>query len=362
VRRHPRLRLAVAVLALLAAGGAGCGKKGPPVAPEKRLPAAPTGMSATVEADSIVVNWSIPRSRVDGTPLRDVALVRLHRRAEAEGEPAKSAMVSSGEVVGWDEIAYIKLDAPGPAVVAGNAVKWIDRRGLVLGRRYVYVATVVDSTGRWSAPSERLPVLYLAAPRPPPTLTAVPGEGEARLAWQPPAGLIDGSPPSSELTYVILRGTGAEGPLAAITGEPVGGTSFVDRGLDNETLYRYAVRAVRREGGTAAYSEPSAPATVTPVDRTAPAPPSNLVAIPSASAVRLAWNASASPDVASYGVYRATGEGPFVRIGTTSPLNTVFTDRAVTAGARYRYAVTALDTARAPNESARSNVAAISIP
>jgi fibronectin type 3 domain-containing protein len=40
----------------------------------------------------------------------------------------------------------------------------------------------------------------------------------------------------------------------------------------------------------------------------------------------------------------------------------VFTDREVTAGARYRYAVTTLDAARAPNESARSNVAAVSIP
>ena len=147
MRRRPRFLLAVAVLTALIAGGVGCGKKGPPVAPETRLPAPPTGMSATVEGDSIVVSWSIPRARVDGTPLRDITVARLHRRAEAEGEPAKSAMVSSGQVVGWDEIAAIKLDTPGPAVVEGNAIKWIDRGGLVFGRRYVYVATVVDSTG-----------------------------------------------------------------------------------------------------------------------------------------------------------------------------------------------------------------------
>jgi fibronectin type 3 domain-containing protein len=66
--------------------------------------------------------------------------------------------------------------------------------------------------------------------------------------------------------------------------------------------------------------------------------------------------------VASYAVYRATGEGAFVRIGTTPAINTVFTDREVTAGARYRYAVTALDAARTPNESARSNVVAVTIP
>ena len=362
MRRRPRLLLAVAVLTALIAGGVGCGKKGPPVAPETRLPAPPTGMSATVEGDSVVVSWSLPRARVDGTPLRDITVVRLHRRAEAEGEPAKSAMVSSGQVVGWEEIAAIKLDTPGPAVVEGNAIKWIDRRGLVFGRRYVYVATVTDSRGRWSAPSERLAVLYLAAPRPPQELAVVAGEREARLSWQPPLGLIDGSPLRGELSYVVLRGTGGDGPLAAITGEPVRETRYVDTGLENETLYRYAVRAVRREGTATAYSAPSAPATVTPVDRTAPAPPTNLVAVPSATAVRLAWNPSISPDVTSYVVYRATGEGPFVRIGTTPAITNLFTDREVTAGARYRYAVTALDAARAPNESARSNVAAVSIP
>lgn len=362
MRRRPPFLLAVAILTCLVASGAGCGKKAPPVAPEKRLPAAPTAMTAAVEADSVVLDWSIPRTRVDGTPLRDVALVRLHRRAEAEGEPAKSAMVSSGQVVGWDEVAAIKLDAPSPAVIAGNSIKWVDRQGLVFGRRYVYVTTVVDSTGRWSAPSERLAVIYLAAPRPPQALIAAAGEGEARLTWQPPTGLIDGSPLRGELTYVILRGAGADGPLAAISREPVRDTSYVDTALENEALYRYTVRAVRHEGSATAYSDPSAPATVTPVDRTAPAPPTNLVAIPSGTAVRLAWNPSPSPDVASYAVYRATGGGPFARIGTTPALNTVFTDREVTAGARYRYAVTALDSARAPNESPRSNEAAVSIP
>jgi hypothetical protein len=362
VSRRPRFLLAIAMAAGLIVAGVGCGKKAPPVAPEKRLPAAPTAMSATVEANAIVLDWSIPKTRVDGTPLRDLAVVRLHRRAEAEREPAKSAMVSARQVVGWDEVAAIKLDAPGSAVVTGNSIKWMDRQGLVVGRRYIYVATVEDSTGRWSAPSERLPVLYLAAPRPPQALAVVAGDREARLTWEPPPGLIDGSPLRGELTYVILRGTGVEGPLAAVTGEPVRDTRYTDSGLDNESLYRYAVRAVRREGPAAAYSDASASATATPVDRTAPAPPTNLVAIPSASAVRLAWNASPSPDVASYVVYRATGDGAFVRIGTTTAINLVFTDREVTAGARYRYAVTALDAARAPNESARSNVAAVSIP
>lgn len=359
----PRTRglfFAVALLALLADGG--CGKKGPLVAPERRLPVAPSDLSGTVEADSIVVSWTIPRKRVDDTPLRDVAVLKLYRRVEAPGEPARSAMVSRGAVVGWDELAQIKADAPAPAVITGNTVRWVDRKELRFDTRYVYVATVIDSTGRSSAPSGRVPVVYLAAPQPPRALAAAPGEREVRLTWQPPPGLIDGGPPRGELGYILLRGAGAAGPLVPVMSEPVTDTAHTDTGLQNETTYRYVVRAVRKEGAAAAYGEPSAVATATPVDRTPPAPPTQLVAVPSESAVRLAWMASRADDVAAYAVYRATGSGPFTRIATTTALNTVYTDRDVTRGERYRYAVTALDRARTPNESARSNEADITIP
>jgi predicted small lipoprotein YifL len=354
------LGLLVVLAVLLAA--AGCGRKGPPVAPERRLPAAPAGMSATVEADSIVVSWTVPRTRVDGTALRDLALTKLFRRAEAAGEPAKSAMVSRGEVVGWEPLAAIRPDAPAPAVMTGNTVRWVDRHGLTIDHRYIYVATVIDSTGRSSAPSERLAVLFLAAPGPPEALAADAGDGEVRLAWKPPAGLVDGSPLRGDISYVVLRGAGAEGALQPVQAEPATGTTHVDRGLANETTYRYVVRAVRKEGEATAYGEPSMVATATPMKRTPPAAPGNLLAIPSETLVRLTWTASASPDVAAYAIYRATGTGAFVRIGTTPAINIVFTDRDVKRGEQYRYAVTALDSARTPNESPQSNVVTVTIP
>ena len=126
-RPHARGLVLLFVLSVVV-GGTGCGRKGPPVAPERRLPAAPSGMSATVESDSIVVSWTVPRTRVDNTAFRDLTVTKLFRRAEAEGTPEKSAMVSRGEVVGWQRLAEIKPDAPAPAVIAGNIVRWVDRR------------------------------------------------------------------------------------------------------------------------------------------------------------------------------------------------------------------------------------------
>ena len=350
------------LLLLVAAALVACGKKGPPVAPELRVPMGPAGLRGAVDEQSIVVSWTGPGVRVDGSRLRSVALYRLYRREEAPNGPPRSAMLSSGRIVGYDEIAAIRPEAPAPAAVQGTSVTWVDQRALAFGRRYVYVVTAEDALGRTSGPSPRLIVPYLAAPKAPGGLGASPGDRRVSLAWQAPTELIDGSPAPGELRYLVLRGAGAEGALAPITPQPVTGTSYVDEGVENDSDYRYAVRAVRVEPAVTATGPTSAAVAAAPADTTPPAAPAALLAVPSAGAVRLAWNPSASPDVAAYAVYRAGETGEFMRIATVLVVNTVYLDRDVRAGATYRYAVTALDRARRPNESAQSNVVSARVP
>ena len=352
-----------ALLLLLAASAlVACGKSGPPIAPELRVPAGPTGLHGAVDEQSVVVGWTGPGTRLDGSRLRAIALYKLYRREEADGGEPKSAMLSSGRVVGYDEIATIRPDSPAPASVQGSSVTWVDRRALAVGRRYVYVVTAEDTLGRSSGPSERLVVPYLAAPKAPRALGAAPGDRRISLTWQPPAELTDGSPAPGDLRYLVLRGAGAEGALAPITPRPVEGTSFTDEGVDNDTDYRYAVRAVRVEPAVSATGEASASVVVAAADTTPPAAPANLLAVPTAGAVRLAWNPSGSPDVAVYAIYRAGETGDFVRIATTMAIATVYVDRDVRPGTTYRYAVTALDRARRPNESPRSNEISVRVP
>ena len=338
----------------------GCGKKGPPVAPERRLPASAEALSAVIDGPSVALSWTNPTKRLDGAPLRDLSVVKLHRRVEPEpGEP-KSAMLSSGRVVGYEEMAAIRLDEPGSTRAERATTRWTDRRGLTPGQRYVYVVTAIDATGRSSPPSSRLVVDFVAAPGAPRELSATPGDGRVALRWLPPTALADGTPPAGALRYLILRSIDPEAPAAPVTPEPIAATEWSDTGLTNETAYRYAVRAVRTSpGGIRALGEASAAATATPVDTTPPAPPTELLAIPGATAVRLAWRPSADADVALYAIYRAGATGDFLRIGSTAAINTVFIDREVTPGAQYRYVVTALDRARRPNESARSNEARV---
>jgi fibronectin type 3 domain-containing protein len=172
----------------------------------------------------------------------------------------------------------------------------------------------------------------------------------------------DESPVTGELRYVVLRAAGSEGPLGAVTPQPIAATSFTDTGLQNDTDYRYAVRAVRMDPRAIVTGPPSPTVAVTPLETARPAPPSNLVVIPSAGALRLAWSPSPAANIASYAVYRAAGAEGFVRIGTTTAGNTTFIDRDVRPGIAYRYAVSAFDNARQPNESVRSNEATATLP
>ena len=320
-------------------------------------------MRASVEERSIVVRWIAPRTRADGSRLRDVTVMRLFRRDEAPDAPPKAAMLSGDKVVGYQEIARIVVggtSSPSTQFEGGTAT-FTDTKGLVLGQRYAYVATAEDSDRRSSAPSPPLAVIFLAAPSSPGGLTAEAGDKEARLRWDAPPTLVDGSPTTGELRYVVLRAVG-DGALAAVTAAPITAMTFTDTGLVNETTYRYAVQGVRVETAGSATGPASAPVTVTPVDTTPPSAPTRLIAIPGPGNVRLAWNASPEEDVAQYVIYRAEGSGPFTRIGTTQAITTLYTDRDVQSGRTYRYAVTALDRAGRPNESPRSNEAVVTVP
>ena len=353
-----------ALLLVLAAGAlVACGKRGPPVAPETRVPARSTALRGAVEDQSIVVSWTGPATRVDGSRLRAVTLYKLHRREEAPNGPPKSAMLSSGRIVGYEQIAAIRPDAPAPpAAVQGTSVTWVDQRALAFGRRYVYVVTAEDESGRASGPSERLVVPYLAAPRAPEALSASAGDRRVSLTWRAPSELLDGSAAPGELRYLVLRGAGPDAALAPITPQPVAGTSFTDEAVENDTDYRYAVRAVRVEPAVTVTGPASAAVAAAPADTTPPAAPTALVAVPAPGAVRLAWNPSGSPDVTAYAVYRAAETGELTRIATTPAVATVYLDRDVETGRTYRYVVTALDRARRPNESPRSNPVSVRVP
>jgi hypothetical protein len=79
------------------------------------------------------------------------------------------------------------------------------------------------------------------------------------------------------------------------------------------------------------------------------------------SSVTLSWNASTSPNVTSYNVYRATKTGgPYTKINRSPVASLTYVDGSVSSGQAYYYVATAVDSKG--NESTYSTEAAAAVP
>jgi fibronectin type 3 domain-containing protein len=348
--------LLLAATLLLAA----CGKAAPPVAPDVRVPAAVSDLRGVVEDAAIALAWTNPQRRADLSRLRDLTELRLYRSEDEGVMPPKPALLVDGKIAGYREVAVIAVSAPAPAVIQGSATRVVDREGLRFGRRYTYAVLAEDSRGRVSAPSNRFAITFIAPPEAPAAPTVTAGDAEVRLRWQPPTRLRDGGAPGA-LTYEVLRAGAADAPPDAIVPVPAGQTEYVDRTVQNERTYYYAVRALRQDAGTTARGSASPSVAATPLRTAAVAPPTRLVAVTSANTVRLSWSASQDPGVAAYVIYRAAGDGEPARVGSVRAPATTFTDRELASGT-YRYTVRAQDSTARATESAPSNEVAVTIP
>jgi fibronectin type 3 domain-containing protein len=374
----PRGRAALALALLLALPLAACGRRGPPVPPETRLPAAVQDLSVNVLGEGVRLRWTLPRIRVDRSPLKELRRTEVYRRLETgEREPTRPAILSFGglfggppELHGFERVADIPLGEPpkgppvesGPVEVAGSRVTYTDAQGLGFGRRYTYVVVAVDAQGRPSPPSNRVTVALVAPPEPPTGLQAQPGDRQVRLSWTPPARLEDGSPVEGRVFYNVFRASAPDArPERPVNPEPVDSPSYVDLGLQNDATYYYSVRALGGPAGPS--SRTSGPIAATPEDTTAPAQPRGLVAVVAGAAVRLAWETVPDPDVAGYRIYRSTTAGRGHQPLTPSLVPaTTYVDADVRRGETYYYTVTAVDRARRANESVPSAEASATLP
>jgi fibronectin type 3 domain-containing protein/predicted small lipoprotein YifL len=370
--RPGRIRAALALALLLPLPLAACGKRGPPVAPERKLPAAVQDLQGAVEGDAIRLNWTLPRIRIDRSSLKEIRRTEVYRRIEdgAPDEPVRPALLTFGGlfgpapgVPGFERVANITVAEPAaPAQVQGNQITYRDTQNLKFGQRYTYVVVALDEHGRPSPPSNKVVVSLAAAPIAPPRVDAQPGDAQVRLAWDAPATLADGSPAPEDLVYDVFRTTTSGAPAGRpLNFEPITARQYVDLTAQNDVTYYYTVRARLGPGG--AESPPSAVATATPEDATPPAQPRGLVAVLAGPSVRLAWQAVPDADVAGYRVYRSTTAGRGHTPLTSVPqAATTYVDTDVRPGQTYYYVVTAVDRAKRANESVPSSEVSATLP
>ena len=97
---------------------------------------------------------------------------------------------------------------------------------------------------------------------------------------------------------------------------------------------------------------------LTPEDTFAPETPTDLVGVSIDSGVFLTWDVVEAEDLAGYRVYRSSApSGPFELLNADIVVEASYADETAEEGRTYYYAVTAVDSTEAVNESGRSEPA-----
>lgn len=376
----------LALLILLAVGvaAAACGKRGAPLPPLARVPAAVTEWTAMRRDDTVALTLVVPSTNVSGDAPGDIAAVEVYavtaalapeletgrvppsltlvaqsrvRRplppvpATATDVPAvpREPGLDQGEQTTFSERLTPEIltpqsaaepTAPGVAGSDGPALSpplVFVPAGHRLKRHYVAVAVSRRGVrGAWSAvrsvpigPVSGAPaapaITYDAAAI---SLTWTPAP-DARAA-APPAGgdLLESrplGPPVAATRYrVYATETASSGAAEAaavnLTAEPLAQPEFSVSGVTFGRERCFVVHGVDTLDGVDVEGPPSPPACVTPVDTFAPPAPTALEAIGAAGVVSLIWEGVEAADLAGYLVFRGEAGSEPATLLTPAPI------------------------------------------
>ncbi len=252
---------------------------------------APTGLSAVVNNGTVVLSWNA----VSGAMWYDVS------RSTVSGGP-------------YTYIGY------------SNSASYTDKP--TGSNTFYYVVSTyinVSGVGNLSPNSSQVSAAILAAPA---GLTAVAGNNQVALSWNPSLGAV---------SYNVKRSTGNNASFTTLK-SGVTGNSYTDTTAINGTMYYYLVTAVNASGESPSSNQlweiPFAPAVT----------PNGLTAIVSTVAgkpvVNLYWNPLVAPTYESliYYVSRSmVNGGPFGAIAAVTGTN--YTDANIVNGGTYYYVV-----------------------
>ncbi|MEX1181978.1 MAG: hypothetical protein WEF86_02000 [Gemmatimonadota bacterium] len=289
-------------------------------------PAQPASLQAQAEDAQVLLSW--PYAAYLGEP-GDIT-IGFHVYREQEGAPTE-------RLTGTPLLRDQRPTAEFRDTAAVN------------GRTYTYFIRAIDLAGREGPPSPSASAAPedLTPPAPPAGLQVTPGDGRVQLEWlYATEADADG--------YHVFRSTGLDQPFGRLTDVPVPPRSpfFGDSTVTGGTQYFYRITTVDTRGNE---SRPGNAISALPYDHTAPEPPAALGVEVAGRRLMLRWNASPSPDVKGYYIYRGGGAERLVRLVEQPLAATEFTDSGYAAaglapGRTYDVQVTAVD--RSYNESA----------
>ena len=188
----------------------------------------------------------------------------------------------------------------------------------------------------------------------------------ARRRTQEPAGegVLPARPVVSDLpahTYNVYAWSepaagGSRAMPTPLNAKPLEVPSFQDASLEFGVERCYVVRTVEATGVVSVESEASPKTCITPRDEFAPGAPRNLTVVAGEGVINLIWEPNDEADLAGYVVLRGEATGQGLQALTPEPIReNTYRDTNVKPGARYVYAIVAVDNATPQNVSAESN-------
>lgn len=211
---------------LVMVAGAGCGKKGPPLAPYVLLPAAPTRVAAQRIGDDVYVTLAIPTQNIDASKPADVRRVEVYgftattppprtralelatliatvpvaaglpegallgasqRTPETKDAARAGATVTVKDRLGPDAFVPKALPAPPAAPTRTPAAARAEPPGVL--RRF-YITLAFSDRGRPGPPSTPVELPLTAVPEAPYGLQVEYVADATVLSWQPPGGIV----------------------------------------------------------------------------------------------------------------------------------------------------------------------------
>jgi hypothetical protein len=341
---------------------AGCGKKGPPLPPLRRLPAAPAEFAVSRRGATVALQFAIPRANTDGSTPADVDRVDIY------AIDGPSAAMPDDVIKRGTRIASVKVnppkdpDQPEVSVLPAEPPKRKGKRiSLVEGLDQgavahlsdaladalagpaesdtallrSYVAVGVNGHGRRGAVSQARASLVTPPPAPSaPTISY--DEKTITVEWKAPA-VGDGK----TLAYRVYVPGERE---RALTDKPIEATRFEDTRIEWGAERCYVVRAVETANNLSVESEASSSTCDTLTDTFPPAAPTGLQAVSVDGVVDLFWETNGEADIAGYIVYRAIAPETKLVPVTPAMLTVPGFRETVPRNTRVLYAVQALDT------------------
>jgi hypothetical protein len=399
---------------LCSAAQLSCGRKGPPLPPLLKLPAAALGMTAKRLGQNVIIQFTIPTANTDGS--RPAELDRVEVYAHTGPLPTPADYLKYGTLIG-----NVAVKAPvGGGAGADNQLPGLDQGSvasvsetitpaqLEIGKvpvarstlntaataltrrdletegtvnapvpimRY-YVAVGTSRRNRRGAFTPPLAVPLIDPFAVPTALQAEYAESAITLKWEPAPRLEDVFAPAPG--YNVYEAvdpaavTSVEGPPVAgapalnstplrlqppVNPAPVPLSTFKDQRMEFGKRRCYIVRSVRVMGAVSVESGASEPVCLNLTDTFPPAAPKSLSSVATEGAINLIWEPNVEKDLEGYVVLRGEAPGETLTPLTPMPIKeTTYRDATVKPGATYVYAVVAVDNAPKPNTSEYSNL------